>query len=56
MCSLWYEECGRRHYVRFIAVDMEEDTSDAVSTPTLEMTSAVVERALLNFETLTKAH
>ena len=44
------------NYVRFIAVDMEEDESDAVSTPTLEITSAVVERALLDFETLTKAH
>jgi hypothetical protein len=44
------------NHVRFIAVDMEEDESEAVSTPKLEMTSAVVERALLDFETLTKAH
>src|SRR5215469_9664183 len=43
-------------HVRFIAVDMEEDESDAVSTPSLEITSAVVERALFDFETLTKAH
>lgn len=44
------------NYVRFIAVDMNEDESEAVSTPTLAITSAVVERALLDFETLTKAH
>ena len=42
------------NYVRFIAADMEDGESDAVSTPTLEITSAVVERALL--ETLTKSH
>ena len=44
------------NYVRFIAADMEDDQSDAVSTPTLEITSVVVERALLDFEILTKSH
>src|SRR5450631_3385305 len=44
------------NYVRFIAADMEEGEWDAVSTPTLDITSAVVERALLDFETLTKSH
>lgn len=44
------------NYVRFIAVDMLDDNSEAVSIPTLEITSAVVERALLDFETLTKAY
>lgn len=44
------------NYVRFIAADMEDGESDAVSTPTLEITSVVVERALLDFETLTKSH
>jgi hypothetical protein len=42
--------------IRFVAVSMLDDNSEAVSTPTLEITSAVVERALLDFETLTKAH
>ncbi len=35
---------------------MIEDNADAVSTPTLEITSAVVERALLDFETLIKSN
>ncbi|MEO6924562.1 MAG: abortive infection family protein [Bryocella sp.] len=42
--------------IRFIAVSMIEDNADAVSTPTLEITSAVVERALLDFETLIKSN
>jgi hypothetical protein len=42
--------------IRFIAVDMLDDETDAVTTPALEITSAVVERALLDFETLTNAH
>jgi hypothetical protein len=42
--------------IRFIAVSMIDDNADAVSTPTLEITSAVVERALLDFETLTKSN
>jgi hypothetical protein len=42
--------------IRFIAVSMVDDNADAVSTPTLEITSAVVERALLDFETLTKSN
>jgi hypothetical protein len=42
--------------IRFIAVCMIDDNADAVSTPTLEITSAVVERALLDFETLTKSN
>ena len=42
--------------IRFIAVSMIDDNADAVSTPTLEITSAVVERALLDFETLTQAN
>jgi hypothetical protein len=44
------------NYIRFIAADMEDGEADEVSTPTLEITSAVVERALLDFETLTKLH
>jgi len=35
---------------------MIDDNADAVSTPTLEITSAVVERALLDFETLIKSN
>jgi hypothetical protein len=35
---------------------MLDDETDAVATPALEITSAVVERALLDFETLTNAH
>lgn len=42
--------------IRFIAVSMIDDNADAVSTPTLEITSAVVERALLDFETLIKTN
>lgn len=42
--------------IRFIAVDMLYDETDAVTTPALVITSAVVELALLDFETLTKAH
>jgi Abortive infection C-terminus len=42
--------------IRFIAVSMIDDNADAVSTPTLEITSVVVERALLDFETLLKSN
>lgn len=42
--------------IRFIAVSMIDDNADAVNTPTLEITSAVVERALLDFETLIKSN
>lgn len=42
--------------IRFIAVDMLDDETDAVTTPALQITTAVVERALLDFETLTNAH
>lgn len=42
--------------IRFIAVTMIDDNADGVSTPTLEITSAVVERALLDFETLIKSN
>ena len=42
--------------IRFVAVDMLDDSTDAVKTPVLEITSAVVERALLDFETLTNSH
>ena len=35
---------------------MLDDEADAVTTPALEITTAVVERALLDFETLTNAH
>jgi hypothetical protein len=44
------------NYIRFVAVEMLDDNTEAVSTPVLEITSAVVERALLDFETLTKAN
>lgn len=42
--------------IRFIAVDMLDEENDAVATPSLEITSAVIERTLLDFETLTNAH
>jgi hypothetical protein len=38
--------------IRFVVVDIAQDDAEAVSTPRLEITSATVERALNDFETL----
>ena len=41
--------------IRFIAVDVNTDDMDGVPTPELQITSAVVERALIDFETLSRS-
>lgn len=38
--------------IRFVAIDIDTDTQEAVSAPQLRITSDVVERALSDFETL----
>jgi len=44
------------NYVRFVIADtVDDDVVDVVSTPTLSTTSAVVERALSDFEALVQA-
>jgi hypothetical protein len=41
--------------IRFIAVDVSTDEMEGVPTPELQITSAVVERALIDFETLSRS-
>lgn len=62
------DEANRRRYrriadalkemnspIRFIAVDVNSEGMDGVSTPELQITSATVERALIDFETLARS-
>ncbi|MBZ5571988.1 MAG: abortive infection family protein [Acidobacteriia bacterium] len=41
--------------IRFIAVDVNADDMEGVPTPELQITSATVERALIDFETLARS-